>query len=334
MSSAIARKIGERVREAGAQAAWRQWARLGATALQGEDGGARAIVDPEALLLLSLYLEPAERRLRDFTCWWAHVGSELMSVQRTKTLLKRFPAETEGRLGAFARWAMENGDKRWRRYAPEEPEAEEPEAEEPEADGERGVGSRSGKGADRPRLSAPPALVLRLRAGFGVSAKADVMAYLLGTRERAASVQETADATAYSRATVGGALSDMARAGFIQEIGDRTARYFAPVRPWAQLLQFESGSAGTDRSPVTPAWRYWSGLFAFLAQTDRWARSADDLSDYLRSSRARDIYIRYQPALDRNRIDAPRPEAYRGATYLEGFEETVDVLVRWLPGHL
>jgi hypothetical protein len=318
-----------RVREAGAQAAWRQWARLGASALQGEDGGARAIVDPEALLLLSLYLEPAERRLRDFAYWWAGVGSQLMSVQRTKTLLKRFPPETEGRLGAFARQATKAGDKRWRRYASDEPEAGEPEADE-----ERGVARRSGKGTDRSRLSAPPALVLRLRAGFGVSAKADVLAYLLGTRERASSVQETADATAYSRATVGGALGDMARAGFIEETGDRTARYFAPVRPWAQLLTFESGPAGADRSPAAPAWRYWSGVFSFLAEADRWARSAEGESDYLLSSRARDIFIRHQPAFEKNRIEAPRPEAYRGAAYLEGFEETVDALIRWLPEHL
>jgi hypothetical protein len=329
MSDATVRKIGERIREAGAQAAWRQWASLGASALPGEEGGAKAIVDPEALLLLSLYLEPAERRLRDFAYWWAGVGSKLMSVQRTKTLLKRFPPETETRLGAFARQATEAGDKRWRRYA-----SAEPGAGEPEADQERGVASRSGKGTDRPRLSVPPALVLRLRAGFGVSAKADVLAYLLGTRERAASVQETADATAYSRATAGGALGDMARAGFIEETGDRSARYFAPVLPWAQLLEFESGPANADRSPVAPAWRYWSGVFAFLAAADRWARSAESQSDYLLSSRARDLYIRCQPAFEKNRIDAPHPEAYKGAAYLEGFEETVDVLVRWLPEHL
>ena len=169
-----------------------------------------------------------------------------------------------------------------------------------------------------------------------VAGLADVLAYLLGTRERAASTQETADATAYSRATVGGALGDMARAGFIQETGDRTARYFAPVRPWAQLLGFDGrpdvvGGATEDRAP---AWRYWSGLFAFLAQTDRWAREADDLSDYLRSSRARDLYIRYRPAFEKNRIDVPRPEVYQGAAYLEGFEETVDALIRWLPKHL
>lgn len=326
MSDVAVRKIGECAREAGVEATWRQWASLGASGLHGQKGDAQAIVDPEALLLMSLYLEPVERRLRDFTRWWAEVGSELLSVQRTKTLLRRFPPETKERLQAFAGWAAESGDKRWRRYAPDGSEA---------GASERNMG-RGRKGADRPRLHASPALMLRLRAGFGVSAKADVLAYLLGINESAVSTQETADATAYSRATVGGALGDMTRAGFIRETGDRSARYFAPTRPWAQLLGFGDRPGARDEAPPdrAPSWRYWSGLFAFLAEADRWARGVDDSSGYVLSSRARDIFERHKPAFERNRIEALRPEEYRGADYLEGFEETVRVLTRWMAGHM
>lgn len=326
MSDVAVRKIGDRAREAGTQAAWRQWASLGASALRGQEGDAQAIVDPEALLLVSLYLEPAERRLGDFTRWWAEVGSELLSVQRTKTLLRRFPPEAEERLQVFAGWAVESGDKRWRRYAHDGSGA---------GTSERSM-ERGRKGADRPRLQAFPALMLRLRAGFGVSAKADVLAYLLGINEREVSTQETADATAYSRATVGGALGDMARAGFIRETGDRSARYFAPARPWTRLLGFgdRPGPGDGTASDRPPPWRYWSGLFAFLAKTDRWAQGADDSSGYVLSSRARDLFERHKPAFERNRIDVPRPEEYRGADYLEGFEETIHVLAHWMADHM
>ena len=322
MSDVAARKIGGLAREAGTEAVWRQWASLGASALHGQKDNARAIVDPEALVLMSLYLEPTERRLRDFTRWWAEVGSELLSVQRTKTLLKRFPSEAEERLGMFARWAVESGDKRWRRYVPDGSKA----------GTSRGSADRGGKGADRPRLHVPPALMLRLRAGFGVSAKADVLTFLLGINEREVSTRETADATAYSRATVGGALGDMARAGFIRETGNRSARYFAPTRPWARLLGFgdRPGAGDGTASDEAPAWRYWSGLFAFLAETDRWAQDTDDSSDYVLSSRARDVFERHKPAFERNRIDVPRPKEYRGADYLEGFEETVSTLFEWI----
>ena len=317
MSSKTLHNTGKRIREAGTRAVWTQWASLGASALQGREEQAGSIIDPEALLLFSLYLESAERRLRDFAYWWAGVGSELLSVQRTKTLLKSFPPEAEERLGTFARWAVDAGDKRWRRFASDEAS--------PAPEG------RKGKGSETPRLGAPSALMLRLRAGFGVSAKADVLAYLLGIGERSASTQETAEATQYSRVTVGGALGDMARAGFIQETTGRPARYFAPAHPWAQLLEL-NGRGGTSED--APAWRHWAGVFAFLACADRLAQVTGGESDYLVSSRARDLYERYANALEENRIQVPQPRDYRGAAYLEGFEKALKALSEWVAEHV
>lgn len=318
MSDVMLRKIGHAAREAAIQVAWAQWAHLGASALQDTKERTSSIIDPEALLLLSLHLEPTERRLRDFVHWWAGAGSDLLSVQRTKTLLKRFPPESKERLGAFAYWAAEAGDKRWRRYAPDEALS---------------IQGRKEKGIQDPRLDVPASLVLRLRAGFGVNAKADVLAYLLGIEERLASRQETTDATGYSRATVRGALSDLARAQFIQEASDRPARYFAPVRPWAVLLGFDGPRSTLDSAPV---WRHWASVFAFLAQVDYWAQETDKKNEsaYLLSSRARDLFERHKSAFERNRMQVPRPESYRGAAYLEGFQETIDILADWMREHL
>ncbi|NBB84861.1 MAG: hypothetical protein GVY12_01385, partial [Bacteroidetes bacterium] len=298
---------------------------LGASAIASDNGRAQAIIDPEALLLFSLYLEPAERRLRDFVYWWATVGSDLLSVQRTKTLVGRFPSVTEERLQSFAGQAMNAGDNRWRRYAPEMDEA----------DNADRMAERALKGAEQPRLHPPPALLLRLRAGFGVSAKADVLAYLLGTNEYAATTQETADATGYARVTVRGALIDMVRAGFVRETGHGAARFFAPGAPWAQVLQFGEGDGPDTGSTEVPAWRYWSMLFPFLAHVDTWCgRDRDGESAYLLSTHARDIFEAYQSAFEINRIDVPRPKDYPGAAYLEAFEETVDALSQWLSAHL
>lgn len=318
MSSKTLHSTGKRIREASTRAVWTQWASLGASALQGSrEEHAASIIDPEALLLFSLYLWDAERRLRDFAYWWAGVGSELVSVQRTKTLMKSFPPEAEERLGTFARWAVDAGDKRWRRFVSDEVPAV--------------PGGRSGKGLEKPRLGAPSALMLRLRAGFGVSAKADVLAYLLGIGEQSASTQETAEATQYSRATVGGALGDMARAGFIQETTGRPARYFAPAHPWAQLLELNGRDGASEDAP---AWRYWAGVFAFLAYSDRLAQETGGESDYLVSSRARDLYERYAAALEKSRIQVPQPNSYRGAAYLEGFQEAVRIVADWTERHL
>ena len=351
MCSARVHNIRAQAEEAGVEVVWRQWGVLGASALSrgAEQREARAIIDPEALLLLSLYLQPAERRLRDFVHWWATVGSDLLSVQRTKTLLRRFPSVTEARLQAFASQAVSAGDRRWRRYASDANEAGDV------ADPARSGPDRELKGAEQPRLHPPPALVLRLRAGFGVTAKADVLAYLLGAHEYAATTQETADATAYARVTVRGALIDMERAGFIQETGRGAAKFFAPGAPWTQVLQLGSKRASDHRAsdhrnadhrnayrpdpdrpdPGMPAWRYWSSLFPFLAQVHQWGdHETEDATPYLLSSRARDIFEAYEPVFEVNRIEVPRPREYAGAAFLEAFEETIARVADWATEHV
>ncbi|NIQ58245.1 MAG: hypothetical protein GWN71_34345, partial [Gammaproteobacteria bacterium] len=110
-----------------------------------------------------------------------------------------------------------------------------------------------------PDLDGQCALWLRLRAGLGVGAKADVLAYLLGTGDAWASVSDIARATGYSTVAVRTATAEMVLARFIREAGDRPVRYSAPSDSWADLLEL-----GGD-PPVAPRWHAWSEIFAFLA---------------------------------------------------------------------
>jgi hypothetical protein len=330
MSSAAAANIdavGTQAREACVEAAWRQWARLGATGLPGADARAGdappAVIDPEALLVLSCCVAPAEWRLRDFMRWWAQEAAPLLSVQRTKTLLRRFPPEARAEAATFARWAVEAGDKRWQRYvsswAPEGAQGGEPPA-------------RTGKGGS-PRLMAPPALVLRLRAGFGVSAKADALAYLLGMGEQAATVSEAAEATAFARATMHGTLRDLARAGFVHA-GGGTARYHARRGAWGALLGLSpAGHGGAAAAAAWPRWRHWAQVFAFLAATQAWAKDARQQTAYVASSRARDLVEAHASALALSRLSVPRMDAYRGADFLGGFADAVTALAQWTLRH-
>lgn len=312
MSDATLSSMQDDVLEGAVEATWAQWSALGAGAL-GTDRDLHSIVDPEALVLLSLYLIPVERRLRDFVRWWAAVGSDLLSVQRTKTLLNRFPEETRDRLGTFGRWAVAAGDKRWRRYATDDSSRLD----------------RDRKGRDHPNLMQTPALLLRLRAGFGVSAKADVLAYLLGLEKRAATVRDATWATAYSRATVGGALDDLSRAGFVEETGGRPARYFPDAPSWEGLLL-----GGEGRDETLPSWRHWGEVYAFLVQVVQWTQANDTQTDYVRSSRARDVFDDFERLFEANRIRVPSPERYQGPAYLDGFAQTVERVVQWIPEHL
>ena len=82
-------EIGQQARSAAVDAAWRQWAALGASAQTPARSG--STIDPEALVLASSLPVEHERRLADFLLWWADTGAPLLSVQRTRSLLRAMP---------------------------------------------------------------------------------------------------------------------------------------------------------------------------------------------------------------------------------------------------
>ena len=261
-ASALVQRTEQAAREAALLVCWEQWRSLGAFAgaFAGAYGVRRAtsIIDPEALVLLSLLLRDAERRLDDFLGWWATAGATLLSVQRVHNLARRFPERVQERLGAFARLATEAGDRRWARHQAEA--------------GGFALAAREGKGAERLALYEAPALVLRLRAGFGVGAKADLLAFLLGIDSERASTKEAAEALGYTEVAVRAAAQEMALARFVEGAPGRPARYAADPEAWVGLLGFGGGGPqGGGGAP--PAWRHWAGVFAFLAGVLAWAEA-------------------------------------------------------------
>lgn len=278
-------EIGRRARRAAVDAAWRQWAALGASGGAPEVG--ETTIDPEALVLVSAQLVEHERRLADSLLWWAGVGAALLSVQRTRSLLKTVPGGAADALAPFAASAVEAGDRRWKSLA-----------------GSEGLDARPGKGAAQAHLTDPTALVLRLRAAFGVSAKADVVAVLLGL-ERAATVREVAEATGYTTVAVRGALGEVALAGFAEATGETPAAYWATRREaWAGLL-----------GDGPPAWGFWAERYAVLLDVAAWGERAEagGWSDYVAASKARDLVERHARAFRRwapgARVDEARGEA-------------------------
>ena len=314
MVDATRSTIEEDVLEVGGEAAWTQWSALGAGTLGENAATPSSIIDPEAVLLFSLYLCPREERLRDVTYWWAVVGSELLSVQRTKTLLEDFPQETRERLGTFAAWAAAAGDKRWRRYAGDDAPPPERDRTDP----------------DPLTLNTSPSLLLRLRSGFGVSAKADVLAYLLGIAERPATVQDATWATAYSRATVKGALDDLARAGFTEKTNTRPARYFAPMWSWKLLLQRRAVTADQEGFP---SWQHWGVLFSFLAHAAHWAQGVDSRRESL-SPRARDVFENVRRVFETHRIQVSVPDPHHESNVRDEVARTVRQVAQWIPEHV
>ncbi|NNM35433.1 MAG: hypothetical protein HKO53_20325, partial [Gemmatimonadetes bacterium] len=174
------------VSEAATKVCWTQWKQLGA-GVSGDPGSGRSVIDPEALLLLSFQLEEHERRLEDMWRWWAKAGSRLTSVQRLLTLADTFPHGSRARIPSFAAAAYEAGDGMWKRLGVTEAFT---------------MSRRRRKGPEAPSLSTPGTLLLRLRAGFGLGAKADILAYLLSNVRGDPTIAEVAASTAYSKQAI------------------------------------------------------------------------------------------------------------------------------------
>lgn len=285
MSGATAKRIGALALETATEAAWAQWACLGASVVTERARHPRSVVDPEALVLASLAMAGAERRLEDVLEGWAHEGARLLSVQRLRSLADRFPPEVKGRIGDFARYAVAAGDRRWTRLA--------------RPPSSVSAGPR-GKPFGAIRLTAGPALMLRLRAGFGVGSKGDVLAFLLADGGRPQSVKQIVSATAYTDRAVRTAVEEMARAGFVLQSTGRPATYRAERDPWVRLL----GPAPAEKpSPAwsedIPPWRSWASAYAFLVAVAEWAQQAQgaEWSAYVLGSRARSLLETHVGAL-------------------------------------
>lgn len=312
MSDAVIRRIREQTLRTGVAVAWAQWSALTTMAVPAGPR-ARALVDPEALVLLSLAVRGQDRRLDDLVLGWARAASALLSVQRLSHLAEAFPAAVREGLGAFARAASDAGDRRWRALA-----------------GEADTGGRPRrKVAGAPRLADAPALLLRLRAGFGVGARADVLTFLLSLRGAEAPVSAIAGATGYSGSAVRAAAEEMVLAGFAKRVEAAPTAYCADHRAWAGVLQFRPTSS--PKGPDVPPWRHWDIVFAYLADVAAWAGEAEaaEWSAYVASSRARDLVEDHARPLRTAKLRLPDPREPGGAAFLEDLERGMTHVHEW-----
>jgi hypothetical protein len=290
------------LRRAAVEAAWAQW-----SAIEAWPNGtpARSVVDPEALVLASLWLESEEPRLWRVAQIWARGGARYLSVQRIKNLAPDYPGHARKRLGDFAWECFHSGkDARWRALATA-----------PTAT----VRERGKALPPSPQFLRPGALMLRLRIGLGVGIKADVLTYLLGATGRRCTLREMADATGYFRRAVDRAVAELVAAGFVTALSTSPATYRAPEERWAPLL-------GITVDP--PAWWHWNEVYRFAGALDEAAAATAGKSRFLQASRARDVMEAHYPAFELNSVPVREVTAVTGEAYLGILAEDVRVLAK------
>lgn len=295
-------KAVERLREAAAEAAWTQWGAIFTVAAARKR--AHAIVDPEALMLLSFALSDHEPRLASVIRVMVYGESRLFSVQRAKNLMSLYPSTARERLGEFAHQAVAGGDVRWRSLASRAVPRRRPEREKHAT----------------PVLEGGPPLMLRLRLGLSVGIKPDVIAFLIGMAGGKATVQEIARAIAYHARAVRRGAEELSAAGFIEVRPTAPVSYRADLSRWAQLLGID------PRDP--PAWRSWAAMYAFVAAVGEWGKKLPD-SNYVLASEARDLLSKYGPMLE-GVLRLPSVENLRGEAILNPFVEALDECTEWI----
>ena len=261
------------LRNAAVRAAWRQWSTIFTLAV--DERRASAIVDPEALLLISIGLREHEPRLWRVSRAWARVGARLLSVQRTKNLAREFTGDISSGLAEFAWIAeVEGNDMRWKVLA---------------ATVERSRSKRKERQAT-PTLASPAALMLRLRLGLGVGIKPDVLTYLVGLAGGRATIQQITAATHYYGRAVRRAVEDLVAAGFDQSWSTAPASYGVNLDVWHHLLEID------PEDP--PAWRVWASSYAFVQAVSQWIENNPPQSATVAASEAHDLATLHSGALD------------------------------------
>lgn len=267
---------------------WRQWRAIGGAAA---GGAATTQVDPETLCLASLVLQPHEPRLWTTMIDWLRLGAALVSVQRLKNLADEFPGSRD-LLPRLAATVLEEGkDARFRALLTRLAGAR---AERRTRIGSHPPKQRSGG----PALQASAALLLRLRAAFGVGVKADLVAFLLGQRVRV-SVAMVAAALCYSTPAVFRALQDLRVAGFVRSTDQPTAaEYWIDTYRWYDLLGGQKAVA---------YWGFWRETIAYVAAVLAWEEEAGrrSFSEYARATSLRQVAEHHEPDLVRAGLLGP-----------------------------
>lgn len=138
---------------------WRQWTTLGVAGM--EDAGPAAI-DLEALLVLTARLSSLDPRLRDEALDWCAQSHRFISKPRLKQIVKLASSPAQAAFVPFATALEHHIGGTW-----------------PTADQKKQWTMRLSGKSRAPDLQKPVLISLRLRALFGVGARADVIAAIL-----------------------------------------------------------------------------------------------------------------------------------------------------------
>lgn len=210
MPSKLALAVGNRI--AG------QWIALGCQ-LQGPRE--RTIIDLEGLICATVVTDHLDPRVMEAALDWSISFGESINAARLRRVAVEIGVDQRA-LARFAGTVREAGGPRW-------------------IAGAVGGIHLTRRLAIAPPLVGPPTLNWRLRAAFGVNARADILGALLASPQATLSITELASRTRFGKANVATALRTMRLAGVVtfDRVGNQDQVHLAsdnPLLAWAEPI--------------------------------------------------------------------------------------------------
>lgn len=274
--------------------AWIQWIALGVDAVGESDN---AVVDPEALIALTAELGDADARLRDVSTDWCVAYGRYINGARLKQVARELGTPPEA-IGEYVATVAASGGPSW------------PMATQPRPDYTTRGKARLDSALPKPRLR------IRLRAAFGVNARADVLAALLVVPGNGLSVADLARATRFTKPNVAFAVDALVLAGLLEAQAVGNERRVTLTRPGEILPGL--------RPPVPqPDWVAQFGVALEVLRFDEQDRMSPSV---VRAIEARRVVERLWPRILSERLPQPNIAAF-GDDFSIAFDRWVVQLV-------
>lgn len=312
--------------------AWRQWAQAGVSAnITGLD---RWAIDPEALILFTIAVARRDPRLFDETLDWLAANRHFLSMQRLRNLSRRFPVDAK-LVGAVIAWAGDSipSQALKGRDLPSEQVPVfsrdvlsfigEPDPVFAEYGYVRPRVVRSGKSGE-PDVKMPANFAFQLRHLFGPGSRSEVVRILLTFTDGPLDAARISDEAGFAKRNVSDTLAGLVASRAVKARWSRNERHFIVYRDkWATLLEV---GLSAEFLPEFVSWVHLlPASLEIIDWLDRVAVTED--SEYLISSRARDLMERVAPDLEMAGLDVLPKYPSHGTAYLSVFVDTVNSLL-------
>lgn len=283
----------DRLRHALVQRAWAQWIAFGVSAVGRPE---KQVIDPEALVALTAELGDTDARLRDTSIDWCIAYGRYINTTRLRRVVDEVGTSPQA-IGEYAATVAAGGGPRW------------PMATDPRP------GYRSRGKARLEHLESPPRLTLRLRAAFGVNARADILGALALRPDAALSLGDLARMTRFTKRNVALTVDALALAGLMElhVVGNerRASLRGEQLRPWLPTARLELVE--------------WVDRFRVCTAVLRFLDGEEALTESVRAIEARVLVRDLELAIRRALL--PRPDTEElGQSFGDAFDEWIEEL--------